>query len=136
MKEKTGQKWIAYGVNAIVALVIVSAVSLRQGFSLSQPLRESCRDLSDGFFVAGLMMTGIGVLNLIGSTGFFDIFSYGVRTLLSHFTPQKSGRDFPKYYDYKMERAENRKPPLRATLWVGLICVALSVICVVGYYSM
>ena len=133
MNETTGQKWITYGVNVIVALVMVIAVSLRQGLALSQPFRENCRDLSDGFFVAGLMMTGVGVLNLIGSTGFFDIFAYGVRTLLSHFTPQK---DFPKYYDYKAERAENRKPPLRATLWIGLICVALSAICVMGYYNM
>lgn len=132
MRESTRQKCIAYGVSAAVAIVVTVAVSLRQGFSFSQPFRENCRDLCDGFFVAGMMMTGIGVLTLIASTGFFDIFAYGMVTLLSHFIPRMGGGQ--KYYDYKMAREEGRKRPLRNMLYVGLVCIGLSLLFLWLYY--
>ena len=134
MNETTHRKWLAYLVNGVIALVVIVLVALRQGLSMEQPFFENCRDLSDGCFVAGGMMLSVGLLTLIATTGFFDIFSYGMRTLVSHFVPQKHMEDSGKYYDYKMARAEKRKKPLHASLHVGLICMALSLLFLGGYY--
>ena len=133
MNETNRGKLIAYLVTVLVAAVIVALVALRQGLSAGQSFHENARDLSDGFFVAGMMLTGVGLLTLIATTGLFDIFAYGMQTILSHFVPQKSG-GLPKYYDFKMEREEHRKQPLRATLYVGLLCLGLAVLFVLLYY--
>ena len=135
MDETTRHKWITYLLNGIVALVIGLSIALGRGLSASQSFSENCRDLSDGFFVAGGMMISVGLLTLISTTGFFDIFSYGVKTLVSHFIPRKDADENLKYYDYKMARAENRKKPLRASLHVGLMCIALSLLFLAGYYA-
>lgn len=135
MNETTRQKWAAYLLGGVVALVIALLIALGRGLSLSQPFPENCRDLSDGFFVAGGMMVSVGLLTIISTTGFFDIFSYGVRTLVSHFVPQKHMEDTGKYYDYKMARAEKRKKPLHTSLHVGLVCIALSLLFLAGYYA-
>ena len=134
MKESTRIRLIAYGLSAAVALVIVVAVSLRQGLLEARSFREVCRDLSDGFFVAGLMMSCVGGLSCIAATGFFDIFSYGARTVASHFVPQKDSKGLPKYYDYKVARDEKRKKPLSTVLTVGLVCVGLSLAFVLLYF--
>ena len=134
MNETNHQKWISYLINGMVALMIALLIAFGRGLSTAQRAAENFRDLSDGFFVAGGMMLSVGVLTLIATTGFFDIFSYGMKTLVSHFKPQKYMEDTGKYYDYKMARAENRKKPLRTSLHVGLVCILLSLACLVGYY--
>ena len=135
MNEMNRRKWVDYLINGVVALVIALLIAFGRGLSTAQRAAENFSDLSDGFFVAGGMMIGVGLLSLIATTGFFDIFSYGMKTLVSHFKPSSYMEDTGKYYDYKMARAEKRKKPLRASLYVGLACIALSLACLGGYYS-
>ena len=135
MNETTRQKWVPYLLGGTVALAVALLIALGRGLSPAQSLPENCRDLSDGFFVAGGMMVCVGLLSLISTTGFFDIFSYGMRTLVSHFVPQKNPEGTGKFYDYKTARAEKRKKPLHAALHVGLICIAISVMFLIGYYA-
>ena len=133
MKESTRGKLIAYGAATAVALVLVVAVSLRQGLWQAKSFPEACFALCDGFFIAGGLLCCVGGLSRIASTGFFDIFSYGARTVASHFVPQKDAKGMPKYYDYKVARDEKRKKPLNTALVVGAICLALSVLLAVLY---
>lgn len=132
MNQTTRQKCIAYAVTVVIALIGIMAIALRQGLSASQPFRENCRDLSDGFFVVGMLLTGSGILSRIATTGFFDIFGFGMRTLLSHFVPKMQSEE--KYFDYKMSREDKRKRPSSAVLHVGLACLAASMILVWLYY--
>ena len=63
--------------------------------------------LSDGFFVTGIVIGGIGLLMLISKTGFFDMISYGLQGLL-HLIPGMRIHRQESFYDYKMAREERR----------------------------
>lgn len=134
MKDSTRGALLSYGLSAAVALVIALAVSFRQGLFEAASFREVCFALCDGFFIAGGLMCCVGGLSRIASTGFFDIFSYGARTIASHFVPQKDEKGLPKYYDYKVAREEKRKKPLNSALMVGLVCLALSLVFMLLYW--
>lgn len=134
MKETARKGLISCGVNAGIALLLALAVALKQGLTAAQSFQKACGDLSDGFFVAGLILISIGTLSCIASTGFFDIFAFGGRTFLSHFVPRMNNEETRKYYDFKAARDEKRKPPLRTTLYVGLVCIAISLAFLGLYY--
>lgn len=113
---------IQLGVAALIAL----AVALIQGLSLHDPAVESCRHLCDGFFITSVIYISLGGLVFISTTGFFDMFSYGVKSLAAYFTQRD--KDFPHFYDFKCEQDAKRqdKPVTYTVLYVGLICLALS----------
>lgn len=82
--------------------------------------------LSDCFAVPGMLLTGAGVLILIAEGGFFDIFSYSVKKLVS-------GRDFDGGYgEYKCRR-EKKRLAYSQTLFVGLSFLFVSVILCIVY---
>lgn len=84
--------------------------------------------LSDGFFIVGFANLGFGALLWIGTTGIFDIISYGFKSLLYLFTLRKKDRDEGGYYEYKIRKAENRKPVPFETLWIGAGMIVLGII--------
>ena len=134
MKESTRKRLISVGINAGIGLLLAVAIVLWRGIFRAQSAQEVFGDLSDGFFIAGLVLGSVGALYCIASTGFFDIFSFGGHTFLAHFVPRMNTEENRKYYNFKAARAEKRKPPLRITLFVGLAFVALSAVSLAFYY--
>lgn len=128
--------WVQYVSAIFVGLVIAVPVAFSQGLALGQPGYLSARYLSDGFFVAGLLIAGIGGLVWISSTGFFDIFSYGFHSLLVLFSSLRNPKDHEKYYDYKTMREEKRGQPLYFLVIVGAAFLLLAVICLGLYYNL
>ena len=128
--------WVQYVSALFVGLVIAVPVAFAQGFSLGQASYLSARYLSDGFFVAGMLLGGIGALVWISSTGFFDIFSYGFHSILVLFSSLKNPKDHEKYYDYKTMREEKRGQPSYFLLIVGVFFLLLAIICLVLYYNL
>ena len=113
---------LSHALPAVFGLVITILVArARRGAGLPP---AAC--LSDGFFVAGLPETGLGLLLAIAGTGFFDIFSYGAHSLLVLFTPFRKPEDLPDYVTWKMLRAERRQKPGHALLFTGLLFLLLS----------
>ncbi len=123
-----------------LALAMGSALSMAssRGFAWSGDAYMNCRHLSDGFFVSSVIFIGMGSLLWISNTGFFDIFSYGVKSLLVLFTPMKKAKEFPHYYEYKCERDARRegRPITHTVLIVGLISLALSLLFLALYYRL
>lgn len=133
MKKPTRKGLITVGINAGLGLLLAFAVVVRREIFRAQTVRDVCADLSDGFFIAGLVLSSVGALSCIASTGFFDIFSFGGHTFLSHFVPRMNTEENRRYYNFKTARAEKRKPPLRTTLFVGLAFVAVSIVFLAFY---
>ena len=83
-----------------------------RGLSADLPFSENCRYLSDGFFVTGMVLFGVGGLLWAATTGFFDMLTYsarfGLHVLIGFFAP---GLRKPRqgFYDYKLERQAARK---------------------------
>ena len=110
-----------------LALGLPFALLVASGRGLSSAgLRARLAALSDGCFAAGLTETGFGLLILISSTGFFDIFSYAVRSVLVLFTPFRKPEDLPGYADYRAMWASQRRKPGAALLVTGLLFLAVS----------
>ena len=115
-----------------IALWAATARGLRPGL----PLPLLCRYGSDGCFVTAIILCGIGALTLISSTGFFDIFSYGIGTLWHHISSLWKGYEHVRYYDYKAMRAEHRGKSLPFMLMIGLTFLAVSVLLLFLYYAL
>lgn len=136
MKTQTRNALLRYGITGAAALVMAFAAAELRGFAWQQASNLQARYLSDGFFVAGLVLTGLGALVWISTTGFFDIFSYGFKSLLVLFSPLRRPSEHQHYYDYKQEKDAKRGKPLYFLLIVGVACLALSVILLALYYNL
>ncbi len=120
-----------------VGFGIAYLVASHRGLTGWQLTAENLRCFSDGFFTATVLVGGVGLLVLIsGTTDFFDIFSYGFRSLLVLFTPFKNPGDIKRYREYKEERKQKRKGGGNHLLIAGLIFLALSGGCLWGYYQL
>lgn len=85
--------------------------------------------LSDGFFISGFLIAAVGLMSLIATTGFFDIFGYAFSSLLVLFSPLRSPEKHRKYLEYKLEREGKRKGKRPFILISGAVLLLISVIC-------
>lgn len=126
---------------AVILLLCETAAALliawRQGLSSSNSIPLNARYLSDGCFVVGLMVSGIGALIWIASTGFFDMVGYGIQYGIKMLTGIFSANRKPQnknFYEYKIEKQINREKTIYFVLICGLIFVGLSLIFLKIYY--
>ena len=135
---KKNKTLLYYVITLVVGLVISIPLAYYRGLGTAENTAYACRYLSDGLFVAGVLLTGLGMMVWISTTGFFDIFSYAFKSLFVLFSPLKKAKEFPHYYEYKCEKDAKRegKPISHTVLVVGLICLAASLICLALYYSL
>lgn len=135
MKQEK-KKWIGVAVTLAVALAIALAVSVWRGFAWENALALNCRYLSDGFFVSGMLLAGLGALIWISTTGFFDMLSYGVHSLTVLFSTLKKPKDHETFYDYKTARAAKRGRPRMGILFAGIGCILISLLFLALYYNL
>lgn len=133
---ESNKKWLKYVITAVIGVGLAAAVSVWQGFAPGQAPALAARHLSDGFFVAGLLLAGLGALVWVSSTGFFDMLSYGVHSLLVLFSVLRRPEEHMSFYEYKLEKDQKRGKPMVHLLIVGLFLIALSVLCLVLYYQL
>ena len=134
--KQNKKKWIGYAVTLIVALAIALPLAVYRGFVWENAIALNCRYLSDGFFVAGMMLTGLGALIWISTTGFFDMLSYGAHSLTVLFSTLKKPQDHETFYDYKTARDAKRGKPRFSILFVGIGSVLASLLFLALYYNL
>ncbi|MCH5286359.1 MAG: DUF3899 domain-containing protein [Christensenellaceae bacterium] len=133
---KKDRRWLAWLITLAIGLALAAGVlASRGGFDQTTGL-DMMSALCDACFVPGIMLTGVGILVLVASDGFFDILSYGAHSLLVLFSALRSPEKHESYYDFKTRRTERRKRPDRVVLWSGLIFLAAAVVFLIIYYSM
>ena len=125
-RRKISPFWIALAAGIALSLLIAFLRGLGGGKTTS----ENAGILSDGFFVTGVLMAGVGALLAISAkTDFFDMLSYGVKSLVVMFTPFRKPENHPRFYEYKMQRKENRKESKMFLLFAGLALIAAAAVC-------
>ena len=136
MKNK---KWIYWGALAAFEVFAAVMIARYQGLGAGQTLSMNMRFLSDGCFVVGLMMAGIGALTWVATTGFFDMLSYGViygvRAVIGLFGGNRKPND-QTFCDYKTAKDEKRGAAQYVILVSGIVFVALSVVFLTLYYRL
>lgn len=135
-KVKKSHKGLQALIALIVGLAIAIGVAFARGFSFQLPIKQMMQCLSDGFFVAGLLELGMGALIWVSTTGFFDMISYGFKSMLVLFTSLKNPKEHQNFYDYKTERDEHRGKTNFVLLIVGGALIVLSLVCLWLYYQM
>lgn len=133
-KDRAKKRWPQYFASALIGLALSLAVAFARGLSSGAGIARNAASLSDGFFVAGLLMACFGVLMLIATTDFFDIFAYGFRNLVAIFAPMAKTRQAMKYYEFKESRAERRGKKRFFVLVTGLAYLGLALVCLWVYY--
>ena len=104
----------SYAACCVIGLFLAGLTALAMGLGADKGLAMNARILSDGCFVAGMMLTGVGLLVWIATTGFFDIFSYGFHSLLVLFSPLRKPEEHETFFDYKLAKEEKRGAPMRS----------------------
>lgn len=83
---------------------------------------------SDGCFVAGVLLTGTGLLTAIAQAGGFDGLMYIFYSLGARFNFSSTNWKAKKAYaDFKRERSERHKE-YRAALYTGIVCLILAAV--------
>ena len=62
MERSRVNRWVRLAALVVVSAAIAVLLAVSRGFSLDQPLRLNARYLSDGLFVVGFLLTGMGAL--------------------------------------------------------------------------
>ena len=134
--SKRTQRLISWGAVVGVGLLIAWLAARARGLQGGISPAMAVRYWSDGCFVAALLIGGFGLLIWISTTGVLDIFSYGLTSLLTLFTPFKKPENHPSYLDYKTYRAEKRKPARLELLVAGAIYLLASILLLAIYHRM
>lgn len=129
-------KILKYLLICVAGIALGVWLSTARGFKLSNALYLNARYLSDGLFAVGFIIAGLGALVLVSTlTDFYDIFTYGVKSLIVLFTALRKPKEHISYYDYKTTRAQKRGKPSFTLLISGLIILALSAASLAAYYG-
>ncbi len=125
--------FLSYLITFVIALVLSFLIASYRGFAFQNSVYLNAWALSDGTFVTGLLLTGVGALVWVSTTGFFDIFSYGFHSLLLLFTAFKKPQDHMNFYDYQQEKKEKRGATPVYIFVVGVLFVLLSLLFLAVY---
>ena len=96
---KKNKTLLYYVITLVVGLVISIPLAYYRGLGTAENTAFACRYLSDGLFVAGVLLTGFGMMVWISTTGFFDMFSYAGHSLLVLFSSLRSPKEHESFYD-------------------------------------
>lgn len=101
--------WVRYVWAAVVGALIVLLVSWGQGLFQGPQPQEAYHILCDGFFIASVLLIGVGLMCLISNEGIFDVLSYGVINIFRLFSPSnKFFSERESFYDFRMRRKDKK----------------------------
>lgn len=117
---------VRYTVALLTGAAIVLVMALARGAFTEVNAQRVYRILCDGFFLAAVLLSGIGLMTLVAGEGTFDLAGYAMALLLRVFwrktIEQKENRSF---YEYKKAKREHRKGgPMWFLVFVGLFYLA------------
>ncbi len=132
------QKWLIIGIASAFSLTVTVAMLVSGKAFAQKEFVETARIICDAFFVPAVFIGGIGLLMAISETGFFDIISYGFKSLIRLFTPYDKRVGRGGYYEYKVDMEEKRKGSPKiypCILWVALADLVISLVFFALYYA-
>ncbi|MDD4212509.1 MAG: DUF3899 domain-containing protein [Bacilli bacterium] len=128
--KKTIRYLITSGVGCLIVLAIVLSKNI---FGLDDAV-EVYKVLTDAFFVAGVLITGFGLLVLASNGGTFDMLVYGVGRFFDLFRRDMMKVKHKTFYDYRVAK-QDRKLGFGYLVIVGLAFLALSFLFLWLYYQ-
>ncbi|NLE68677.1 MAG: DUF3899 domain-containing protein [Clostridiales bacterium] len=116
-----------YFIGGLIALAMSLLLLWERGtFSQADDI-QWLKDLSDAFFVPGVLFAGIGGLIFVAGNGIFDMLNFGVKKVLLLIRSEKHQKAFPRtYYDYLQRKNRRDNKGFGHLLIIGGVFLALS----------
>lgn len=126
MSEKRKAFLTSLAAGAVLAAAVYALnVSRDYGWS---------RSVCDGFFVAAVMLLGIGLIRAINNRGAFDVAGYGLRMAVELVLPVLKREEKEDIHQYRERKEAERKSPA-GLLLAGAVYLVLS-LAALGVYEM
>ena len=127
------KNWLQYVIISSISLLIALCVLFVQNsFEHSGTLLLS--ELSNAFFVPGVLTLGVGVLIWCSNEGALDMLSYGIKKLFDLFKRDLTKVKYRTFYEYKNAQKEKRYS-FSAYIIVGAVMIVISAIFLIIYHN-
>ena len=121
---------------AAVGLLTAAGLLLSGGVGSMTDPAEIYRTVSDAFFVPAVFLLCLGLLELIARDGFFDLFGYACRSVITLFTPFRPPEKAESYLAYcQARRARRSEKPRPVFLLPGLGFLLIAGVSLLLYFS-
>lgn len=125
MTERKKNLLVNLAVGAALS-VLVFALGMARAYGL-------WRSLSDAFFVAAVMLLGVGGIRAVAGRGAFDVLGYGLKYTVGLVFPSVWGDDGKQdLLQYRDKKAASRKSP-KGQLLAGGVYLALAALALAVY---
>lgn len=108
-----------------VLAAAVCALNVGRGYGWS-------RSVCDGFFVAAVMLLGVGSIRAVGNRGAFDVAGYGLHMAVELALPVLRREEKEDIHQYRKRKEAKRKSPA-GLLGAGAVYLVLSLAALVVY---
>ncbi len=127
---------ITYIVGIVIGMIFFFIYAFSGGLFETTTTSELLRVLCDCFTVPGIILGGMGLLSWASNKGAYDMLSYGFGSVFGPFWNLITGKksEYKRFYEYKVEKEEKRKPWNREFFFVGLGFLALAGITLAAFY--
>lgn len=128
-------KYTKYIVQSIIGLFLSFGIMCYRGLFQTETAADRVMLVCHGFSAVALLYMAVGGLLWTASTGFFDIFGYGIRKGAHALLPGLIHDDGAGYYEYRVEKQERRKSGgEKSMIIVGLGYFVLGIVLTVVWY--
>lgn len=115
-----------YLITLAIGLAMASIIWVRDGLFSTRNTQQILKSVSNGSFLAGTLLVGVGLMVFISNSGFFDAFRYTALSIFRSFTA-KGEANKEEMADYKARRRE-RKGQMAHLIIVGLVFMAVALV--------
>ncbi len=103
------KKILKYLITFVLGSLVVLVVLFSKDTFYQTQTSTVFRDLSDAFFVSGVIMAGLGLLVFASNGGAFDMLSFGVMRFFSLFKRDLTKVKYRTFYDYRKAQQEKKR---------------------------
>ncbi len=135
------KKIISYTIVLVVALALILLVCGLKGLFTEEKSRiDVISALCDAFFVAGVVVIGIGALIWASDKGAFDGLGYSISSLFNLHKPAGKGLNWKKSETYEeyVERKhapEKKNKSMNMLLIIGAVLLLIAIIFLIVYMT-
>lgn len=128
------KKYVKYLITAAIGLAIAFLIICLKGTFTKDNAKDVMHILTDAFFVAGVLISGYGILVIASNGGTFDMFAYGFISIFQFFKKDYKKRKYKDFYEYRKTKQASPRPFFYLVI-VGLFYIAISMIFLILYYK-
>lgn len=123
-----------YLITALVGLVVALLILFCKGTFNKTAVLPVLADLSDAFFVPGVLLLGVGTLLFASNGGAFDMLAFGIMKLFDLFKRDLTKVKYRTFYDYRQAQKE-KKRSFAYLLIVGAAMVVVAAVFLIVHYN-